>query len=200
MNLNEFAKEIHANACAHGFWDEPRPFDELCALMISELSEALEEARAGRPMEWFGCAMEFIGNGMCEGGKCDFQKGEPCIAKGRKPEGVAVEMADCAIRILDYLGNGECDVGKILAENEDYPKFVGKVKPLTKAFMHASELICNAWRWHCLEDKALRCTPLVGALACILDWFEANGLDFEAIARRKHEYNKTRERLHGKLF
>lgn len=193
LNLNEFAKEIHANACDKGFWDEPRPLDELCALMISELAEALEEARAGRPMEWYGCAMEFIGNGMCEGGKCDFQKGEPCIAKGHKPEGIAVEMADCAIRIMDYLGSVEYEL-------EEFDDFDDPVD-ISTAFMRVVSEIVKARIYHKnYFGISLENAMLENALHHILSWFEANGLDFEDIARRKHEYNKTRERLHGKLF
>lgn len=109
MNLNEFAKEIHANACAHGWWDEPRPFDELCALMISELSEALEEARAGRPMEYRVCDVD--------GEPCDHMKNcwhVGCILNASKPDGIAVEMADCAIGYI--------------AEGGDLKKLIDKAK------------------------------------------------------------------------
>lgn len=194
MNLNEFAKEIHTNAVEHGWWDEPRPFDELCALMISELAEALEEARAGRPMEWYSCPMSHKPcKGSC-GMVCD------PITMRPKPEGIAVEMADCAIRILDYLGSVEWDIEKTISEKTDGSEDRNIVKKLPTAFMVASHLITNAWQWIGLDDTELTTIPLVGALVCILNWFEANGLDFEDIARRKHEYNKTRPYKHGKEF
>lgn len=192
LNLNEFAKEIHANACDKGFWDEPRPFDELCALMISELSEALEEARAGRPMEYRVCG----------------ETGEPCDhvrycwhygctrdkdMEGRKPEGIAVEMADCAIRILDYLGSVEYEL-------EEFDDFDDPVD-ISTAFMRVVSEIVKARIYHKnYFGISLENAMLENALHHILSWFEGNGLDFEDIARRKHEYNKTRERLHGKLF
>ena len=194
MNLNEFAKEIHANACDKGFWDEPRPFDELCALMISELAEALEEARAGRPMEWYkrmpgchpNCADERIDE--CEeAGGCYFGFG------ALKPEGIAVEMADCAIRILDYLGSVEYEL-------EEFDDFDDPVD-ISTAFMRVVSEIVKARIYHKnYFGVSLENAMLENALHHILSWFEGNGLDFEDIARRKHEYNKTRERLHGKLF
>ena len=48
--LNELSKEINDNAVSHGWWDEPRNLLEIAALCHSELSEAVEEYRAGRPM------------------------------------------------------------------------------------------------------------------------------------------------------
>ena len=93
--LNELAREIHENAVAHGWWESERPLYEVIALCHSELSEALEEIRAGRPAVWYDVD---------------------------KPEGWAVEMVDCMIRILDYLGHTGADVDAILREKHEYNK------------------------------------------------------------------------------
>jgi len=76
--LNEWAKDIHDNAIRHGWWDEPRSFGDVLALCHAELSEALEEYRDRRPMEY---------------------------EEGGKPEGIAVEMMDTVIRILDWFAS-----------------------------------------------------------------------------------------------
>lgn len=190
MNLNEFAKEIHENSRAHGWWDTPRPFDELCALMISELSEALEEARAGRPMEWYSCPYD--------DDKCNKQCLEHCEAIGSlpKPEGIAVEMADCAIRILDYLGYKGYPI-----DDDKMTLDEGAYKDLSYAFMKACMHIVDAHEKNdvCM-DEVYEVWSLEYALSIILNWFEDNDLDFEAIARRKHEYNKTRPYKHNKQF
>lgn len=42
MTVNEFAKEVHENAVAHGWWETARSFPEVAALIHSEVSEALK--------------------------------------------------------------------------------------------------------------------------------------------------------------
>jgi hypothetical protein len=55
MLIRELAATIHQNAVDHGWWDEERELPEIVALVHSEWSEALEEARAGRPMVYRLC-------------------------------------------------------------------------------------------------------------------------------------------------
>lgn len=109
--LNEWARDIHQNAVEHGWWDEPRSFGDIVALCHSELSEALEEYRNGKPMI-YGCC-----------GHCD--KETQCEVDGKpehscKPEGIATEMVDCLIRILDWCGKEGVDVEAVLAQKHEY--------------------------------------------------------------------------------
>ena len=108
--LNELSKEIHENAVSHGWWDEPRNLLEIAALCHSEISEAVEEYRAGRPMAYVN---KFDG-------KTVYYESNMESWGGRKPEGIAVEMADCLIRILDWFGHEGLDADAIVREKMEY--------------------------------------------------------------------------------
>ena len=106
MEINEFAKMVHENAVAHGWWDEPRSGAEIIALCHSELSETLEEMRKGMPKEYVN-----IGGNVVT---------ETALFGTRKTEGVAVELCDCIIRILDYLAELGVDVESVLMRKHLY--------------------------------------------------------------------------------
>ena len=106
MGINDIAKSFHKNAVNHGWWDEPRAFGEIIALCHSELSEALEAYRKNEPMVWMN---------------------------GDKPDGMAVEMVDCIIRILDYLAYENMDIEDLLMAKHGYN--------LTRPFKHGGKRI-----------------------------------------------------------
>ena len=113
LDINEFAKEIHANARDHGWWEEERKFPEIVALCHSELSEALEEYRDGKPNVYVNVSLEYL---PVE------ERVLPRLLVGQKPEGMAVEMADCIIRILDWCGKEGIDIEAILKAKHEYNK------------------------------------------------------------------------------
>lgn len=93
--INKWRDEIHSNAKAHGWWDEERTTAEVAMLCVTELAEAVEEDRKGNPLVY---------------------------EENGKPEGIAVEMIDCLIRILDWCGQQEIDVEKILRQKHEFNK------------------------------------------------------------------------------
>lgn len=93
MQINEWAARIHKNAVDHGWHDRKRPFVEIAALCHCEISEAVEAMRNGEPLVWDN-------NG--------------------KPDGAAVEMVDCVIRILDWMADEGLDIEQIMAKKHIY--------------------------------------------------------------------------------
>lgn len=93
MTIKEWCDTAWANANAHGFKEDDLPLK--IALMHSELSEALEEWRAGRVSTWFS-------------------------GDQRKPEGLPIELADLAIRLFSYCGANGIDLERSIQLKHDY--------------------------------------------------------------------------------
>lgn len=192
---NELAAAVHKNAVDHGWWDEEREAAEIFALIHSELSEALEEYRSGRPLFYFPCNAggqclnEMVGSCGCEYITCNpDDPNAPCLKKSKKPEGIAVELADCVIRILDYCGKEQIDIGGELEER--------------RAGFDSYALPALVNECHCLVSQAYDNTKetaafLAECVAIIEYWCAENGFPLLEAITIKHEYNKTRPYRHG---
>ncbi len=123
LNINEFVKEVGENAVAHGWWDgEQRSFGELIALCHSELSEALEEYRAGTaPAETYYSCSECDQKCGCTGRYFNCVH-KPGISMRGKPEGIPSELADVVIRICDMCHHYGINLETILMEKHEYNK------------------------------------------------------------------------------
>lgn len=121
--LNKLRDEIFQNAVEHGWHDEERSFGDIVALCHSELSEALEEYRNGKPFIY--CRYHECGDCKEVNNTCincfisDIEEGETNLAK---PEGIAIELADCIIRILDYCGKEGIDIEEAIRIKHEYNK------------------------------------------------------------------------------
>lgn len=105
IELSDLQERIYKTAKEHGWWDEPRTFGDIIALCHSELSEALEEYRNGKPMNYVNVGA--------------IPSNIP-LTFVPKPEGIAVEMADCIIRILDWAEHEGVDMQQILLDKMAY--------------------------------------------------------------------------------
>ena len=203
--MREWAKEIHENAVAHGWWEEDRTISEICALIHSELSEALEEARAARPMmyvmdEYNG---EYIQN--------------PKYFGAKKPEGIAVELADAVIRMLDWMAHcgeeGRLDTveeqGERIAagyarsetEPEELPEFVAYLHDIVSV-IHVRLMDIDKVRWSRRKKKRLtEAMAAAGSVVFLVNgWLRMQGVQLKEVMEIKHRYNKTRPYKHGKAF
>ncbi len=110
MEVNSVVQQCHRTATDNGWWDDEEPliyggsqerarvFLAKCALITSEISEAVEAMRDQKPAY------------------------HPC-ASGTKPEGWGVELVDAIIRTFDLLrAFGVTDVEYLLRLKMDYNK------------------------------------------------------------------------------
>lgn len=107
MRINELVAAAHENAVSKGWWDDPRSFGEIIALIHSEASEALEDFRVGHTAteiwyEWKG------------------QRFEAQRSKEYKPCGIPSELADIVIRVFDACGRYGIDLEAAIADKMAY--------------------------------------------------------------------------------
>jgi NTP pyrophosphatase (non-canonical NTP hydrolase) len=117
VNLTALRDEAHQTAVDHGFTGAT--IGEEIALMHTELSEALEDHRAGKaPNEvWY----------------LDKTAGAetPDYHEGYKPCGIPSEMADVIIRVLDFCGKYKIDIERAVLEKMAYNR--------TRSFRHGGK-------------------------------------------------------------
>jgi NTP pyrophosphatase (non-canonical NTP hydrolase) len=88
---------VHRTAVEKGWWEKPRNFGDIIALMHSELSEAYEAFRAGHAPN------------------------ETWYVDG-KQEGIPSELADVAIRLLDFCEAEGFSLEAAIIEKDAYNK------------------------------------------------------------------------------
>ena len=110
ITISGLVREAHENAVKYGFWDNPPEFGTSISLIHSELSEALEEVRAGNRIR---PGQETPPSG---GGYVATAPTECC----KKPEGYATELADAVIRIADLCGHMGVDLEAVIREKMAY--------------------------------------------------------------------------------
>lgn len=207
FNLETFAKEVHENAKAHGWWEKPRSENEIRALIHSEWSEALEEARAGRPMVWHKCKDPMEGKKRCDeipDCPCKLDSWEQdCMAYDPKPEGIAVELIDGCIRILDWLEwLGEFEGGTTATDWMAVARHECANKLNTPVVdMDAGQVIDVL---HMYTSKARKPNSksyyLLLAFGIAFEWVQRQGINPYTLIQQKHRYNRTRPYKHGKVF
>jgi NTP pyrophosphatase (non-canonical NTP hydrolase) len=115
--LNELRDEAHANAVAHGFKDAS--VGEELMLIVSELSEALEDYRAGKLVH--ETVYEDAGNRVWTAAEIEALRKDGQFQVGRfKPCGIPSELADVIIRVLDFSGKHGVDIEKAVIEKMAY--------------------------------------------------------------------------------
>lgn len=171
MDYNKLAKEAHANAVKHGFWEMQVSMMHCLMLIISEIGEMVEADRSGRRANY----AKYNGNG----GK-DFE----ALIK----DTVEDEMADVVIRLGDLAGALHVDFkeGEIFIIDHQFEKDTFT----ENAFILTKGLCCD----HGMQDR------IRFALAYVTKWAKYMGVDLEWHVTEKMKYNAARPPKHGKPY
>lgn len=180
--LNALRDECYKIACEHGWHDEEHSERHFLCLVITELSEAVEADRKDRhaDLKSFNQSVE-----------TDYVPIATAF-EGYIKDSVEDELADAALRILDLAGLQDCDIGEAvtvrLKSADDYILLRAYFKAST--FTEAVYTIVENLFFDGYELALLN----VFNLAYVMDF------DLMEHIRLKMQYNRTRERLHGKKY
>lgn len=178
--LNALRDECYKIACEHGWHDEEHSERHFLCLVISELMEAVEADRIDRHAD-----LESLNDAA------SVYPWVRCFATYVK-DTVENELADAAIRILDLAGLQDCDIGEAvtvrLKSADDYILMRAYFKAST--FTEAVYTIVENLFFDGYELALLN----VFNLSYVMDF------DLMEHIRLKMQYNRTRERLHGKKY
>jgi hypothetical protein len=198
-SLHEYAVAAHKTAREHGFWDPVPSEAKLNCLMHSEISEALEDLRAGKgPAEtWYERH-----TGVVTQVRKDCPEGD--LAATWKPCGVPSEIADLLIRKFDCVGHA-------LANGHAFERGA-----LDDTCAQDSEALRGLWRkgsaqedplyWylqkmHKLVDGCgVTSESVVDMVVLVEEFASFAGFDLWKIVNQKMTYNEGRPFKHGKKF
>lgn len=220
MRINDLTTESYAIATSKGWHDPDAPratLSDRCALILSELSEALEEYRAGKaPTQIY-----FKETLNSPGGDLDALKH---AAAGNKPEGIPIELADVAIRIGDSAGRYEWDIEQALHTHYcSLRKGTADFTPISLADLREVRpppvlfpMPRSFGEWLCAIARAVlraeerreeyevgsvahqdTARDMGDALWLSCQMAKAYEIDFESVIEIKWAYNRTRSHRHG---
>lgn len=193
--------EVYEGNVDRGFWERARPETELSTLVITELMEAVEADRKGRRANTV--SVSNLLNSFC-----------PTVFKNVVKDSVEDEVADAAIRCMDYIGHiakedGIAPVVHFISAR--YDMYMDDVKELqVPALTYAT--LCESLGSIAAVTFTNVFTVNVGKRKDAMRFAACNAfliiqllsykydLNLENHVRLKLQYNATRPYKHGKKY
>lgn len=212
MDIAALCLESHQISHSKGWTSIKRTDAQSLNLMVSELSEALEDFRNNRGTHEVYYEYKTDHAGVAQISAEDREK---IIRNSReklekfKPCGIPIELADCIIRMGQHCGTNKLDqdfINGMKMAQEEVREGRDKVRTdLNDMIADATYFLSGAW-YHSPEsgyqppgntDRNMFVFQIARALCSILNYCEVVKLDIETAIAMKHEYNRTRPHLHG---
>ena len=189
QEIRGLAAAIHEAAVAKGFWDVENARDKHVAKWRGELGEVIQEHRCNRPMLYVDDieVLERIT--------------DPAMFDGRKPEGVAAELADFVMMALDLFAVMELDDDEYgiiaraldIQDDEEHRNDKLPLEVLVNSLYAAAENVIY------VHNDEIR----YGHVQCVCwpqTWLKARGYDLWELIRMKMAYNASRPKLHERAY
>lgn len=165
-------------ACSKGWWEKPRSFAVLTLLMASEISEALEDYRAGRGLDevWYE------------------SDGKVC--------GIPSEIADVIIRVADFCGHHKLvlsPASKSIIGQKDFEQALAESAAcISDAYRDLSKIDTKVQDlWYSGSFGVSVSFSLSKAVEHLLFTCEANDINVWKAIEEKTAFNRTRPERHG---
>ena len=174
MNFNKLAKESHANAVKHGFWETKVSNEHCLMLVITEIAEMVEAHRVSRKA-----------NTAAYNDMPSKQIGFERFIKNTMED----EMADIVIRLADLAGTLGVDFTKM--QPCRYYRAFSKFSFTENAFA-----LCKG-----LSKDAIGIEKRIQfGLDFITKWAQELNIELAFFVAQKMRYNKMRPYRHGKQY
>lgn len=186
--LGKSALEI---ATSKGWYETTRTRSQTYLLILSEVSEVIEDLRKGRKINWYG-VREHVADSM----ETVWTKKPPEDYKG-KVEGAPTELADVCIRITESSAHWGLDLDK--AADTISKDFIDEHSddPIFGRLMRVSYIISMAWALAQEGTHKEEAEWLKAALDILFKLSDESDLDLWRAIAIKMAYNQTRPHRHG---
>lgn len=181
MDYNKLIDQCHSAAKKNGWWDEPRPHEEIILLIKSELFEAMDAYRSDKRANKFDVSVLEAQH---------IKEAFKSLFKLNIKDTFEDEIADTAIRIFDYLGWLEY-------ETPAQP-CIPDLDTLDQGFMETLQILDLGLS--SMYDEMNLNFKLSDVLNTLFLLSKAYNFDLHTHIQLKLRYNATRGKKHGKKF
>jgi len=217
MFINQWVQKVHTTAKTKGWWESPREEMEICQLFVTELAEASECARNGEPHVHIGRIGDpnlppfYTDRATIEkhNGKEYLIDYAGCNGP-TKPEGEAIELVDLLIRLGDYMGHKEWNLGEaihaidpVFTADPTFEEVVMKAKGMMAPDDFSERPLVNHFEIVSLivtaTESAEKTQPMKFAQVFLttIGYMVHCGMDVEMALEVKAAYNEKRPYRHG---
>ena len=179
--LQEWAKRVHKNACAHGFHDEKKSDGHWLCMIMTEVAEAVEADRKEQRAD-----MESFRKFSMKGDSNVHTAWYDSLYKSYIKGSLEEEFADICIRIFDFAFEKHGERMKWWGYDDVR---IGDNWSFTETAYHFLHHVLNSGTMNLSES-----------IWFMYEWASKLGIDLDWHIEMKMRYNESRPILHGKKY